>query len=132
MNSVRLIFPYLLTFFIVMLAAFFCHHYFGEVAANLLFFIYSINFILAAFPIIGLFRAIFILRKGALLIYLLSILFKVIMLAFFFYAKRQNYLGFSELNKISFMIPFFLALVMEIFAFALFNTQAPKTEKEKS
>ena len=131
MSSARLIFPYLFPLFIVMLAAFFGHYYFGEVALTLLFILYSLNFILAAFPIVGLFRAIFIQKKGALSIYLLSILFKVVMLVFFIFAKRQNDLSFSELSKTTFMIPFFLALIMEIFAFARFNTQALKIEKEK-
>ena len=131
MNSARLIFPYLFPLFIVMLAAFFGHYYFGEVALNPLFLFYSLNFILAVFPIVGLFRAIFIQKKGALSIYLISILFKAVMLVSFIFAKRQNDLSFSELSKTTFMIPFFLALVMEIFAFARFNTQALKTEKEK-
>ena len=131
MNSARLIFPYLFPLFIVMLAAFFFLFYFGEVALTLLFILYSLNFILAAFPIVGLFRAIFIQKKGALSIYLLSILFKVVMLVSFIFAKRQNDLSFSELSKITFMIPFFLALIMEIFAFVRFNTQALKIEKEK-
>ena len=131
MNPARLTFPYLFSLFIVMLAAFFGHYYFDEVALKFLFFLYSLNFILAAFPIAGLFRAIFIKKKGVLHIYLLSIFFKVVMLVFFVFAKRQNYFSFSEVSKITFMIPFFLALVMEIFAFARFNTQILKIEKEK-
>ena len=131
MNSARSTFPYLFSLFIVMLAAFLGHYYFGEVTLKFLFFLYSLNFILAAFPIVGLFRAIFIQKKGALNIYLLSIFFKVVVFAFFIFAKRQNYLSFSELSKITFMIPFFLALIMEIFAFSSFSTQVLKIERQK-
>ena len=128
-KRIGILFGHLLPLLGIMLGAFLGHLYLGSEKLKILMALYGVNTLLAAFPIVGLYWALFVAQKGALGLYLCSVVLKGIVLWFLFISKWSTSFGFEEIQKATLMTPFFLALLVEIFAFARFNSKEYPTAK---
>jgi len=117
------LFANLKTLLILMFLSCLAHAYFSEQKTALLIILYTLNTILAAVPIVGLYWAIFIRKQGVLSLYFLSVLLKALVLGLLFLSPLRFSIGFEEVSKSSLMVPFFVALLSEIIAFLQFHSQ---------
>ncbi|MGB1019590.1 MAG: hypothetical protein ACPGVF_00650 [Flavobacteriaceae bacterium] len=123
MKTISVLAGHLLPLSGVMFIAFLLHCNFGTQNVMELIVLYGVNTLLAAVPILGLYRALFVVKKGVFGFYLSSVALKGIVLWFLFVSKWSKIFGFEEFQKSTLMIPFFLALLLEIFAFVRFNSK---------
>lgn len=130
MKRIGIFLAHLLPLFGIMLVAFLAHLYLGSEKPKVLLVLYTVNTVLAAFPIVGLYWALFEAQKGVLGLYLSSIALKGIVLWVLFISKWSIIFGFEDLQKSTLMIPFFLALLIEILTFARFNSMEYSSSKE--
>jgi len=122
-KRIRILLGHLIPLVGIMLVTFFGHLYLSSEITKVLLVIYSVNTVLAAYPIVGLYWALFEAQKGVLAFYLSSVVLKGIVLWVLFNSKWSKNFGFEDLQKSTLMIPFFLALFIEIFSFARFNSK---------
>jgi len=91
--------------------------------------LYGINTLLAAFPIATLYWALFVAQRGVLGLYLMSVLLKALTLWGLFFSPWQISTPGGAIEKPTFLLPFFLALLMEIVAFSRFNSAQGSSKK---
>lgn len=112
-----------------MFVAFFAHLELGSEKKEVLQMLYGINTLLATFPIVTLYWALFVAQRGVLGLYLMSVLLKALILWGLFFSPWHLTTPGGAIEKFTFLLPFFLALLMEIYAFSRFNSAQGSSKK---